>query len=112
MRNVPLLRPVDLDVFDFQPQFLVIFRVHRNRQPARLPVALDPVARSPTFLRVLNGVESFFEIRKIKPNANVVMMTAYSVRELLAQAIEGGALGVLHKPVGSKEFIKALDAER
>ena len=58
----------------------------------------------------LNGVESFFEIRKIKPNANVVMMTAYSVRELLAQAIEGGALGVLHKPVGSKEFIKALDA--
>ena len=45
-----------------------------------------------------NGVESFLEIRKFKPNARVVMMTAYSVSQLLDEAIENGAWGVLHKP--------------
>jgi two-component system response regulator HydG len=47
----------------------------------------------------MNGVESFFEIRKINPQAKVVMMTGYSVEQLLNQAIENGALGVLRKPL-------------
>ena len=46
----------------------------------------------------LNGVESLSRIRRIRPDANVVMMTAYSVDELLQRAIDEGALGVLRKP--------------
>ncbi len=63
-----------------------------------------------TFLDVklpgMNGVESFFEIRKINPQAKVVMMTGYSIEQLLNQAVENGAIGVLHKPV---EIPKLLD---
>ena len=47
----------------------------------------------------LNGVESFLQIRKMKPQAKVFMMTGYSVEELLKQAIDQGALGVLSKPL-------------
>ena len=47
----------------------------------------------------LNGVESFMEIRKFRPNARVFMMTGYSVEELLKQAMEKGAMGVLTKPM-------------
>ncbi len=46
----------------------------------------------------LNGVESFIAIRQVRPQARVYMMTGYSVEELLVQALNGGALGVLEKP--------------
>ena len=56
-----------------------------------------------------NGVESFFEIRKIKPDAKVMMMTGYSVEHLLRQAVDNGALGVLHKPLDFDDVLEALD---
>jgi DNA-binding response OmpR family regulator len=56
-----------------------------------------------------NGVESFFEIRKINPRARVVMMTAYSVKQLLAQAIDHGAIGVLRKPFDMPGLLSMLE---
>lgn len=53
-----------------------------------------------------NGVESFLEIRKMKPQARVFMMSGYSVEELLQQAVTGGALGVLEKPLDAKEVLR------
>ena len=58
----------------------------------------------------MNGVESFLEIRKLKPNAKVFMMTGFSVEELFREAIDNGALGVFHKPLDMDEILKALDA--
>jgi two-component system, NtrC family, response regulator HydG len=46
----------------------------------------------------MNGVESFLRIRSLRPQARVYMMTGYSVEQLLVQALNGGALGVLEKP--------------
>lgn len=60
----------------------------------------------------LNGVESFFEFQKIRPEAKVIMMTAYSVEDLLQQGIEGGAMGVIHKPFSSEQLLSALDAAK
>ncbi len=57
----------------------------------------------------MNGVESFFEIRKLKPDAKVMMMTGYSVEHLLRQAVDNGALGVLHKPLDFDDVLAALD---
>jgi two-component system response regulator HydG len=57
----------------------------------------------------MNGVESFFEIRKINPQARVVMMTGYSVEQLLSQAIENGALGVLRKPLEISKLLALLE---
>jgi two-component system response regulator HydG len=59
-----------------------------------------------------NGVESFFEIRKINPRARVVMMTAYTVEQILAQAIEHGALGVLRKPFDTTRLLRMLEDVR
>jgi CheY-like chemotaxis protein len=56
-----------------------------------------------------NGVESFLEIRKFKPDANVVMMTAFSVHQLLEQAIENGAVGVLNKPFDMQSVLEMLN---
>ncbi|MGI9422019.1 MAG: response regulator, partial [Hyphomicrobiaceae bacterium] len=55
-----------------------------------------------------NGVESFLEIRRIKPDATVYMMTGYSVEQLLQQATDNGALGVLKKPLDIQDVMGAL----
>lgn len=59
-----------------------------------------------------NGVESFLEIRRLKPTAKVYMMTGYSVEQLLQQAVEHGALGILSKPVDVHKVMAALEAAK
>ena len=56
-----------------------------------------------------NGVESFMEIRKLKPDARVFMMTGYSVEQLLQQAMDHGAMGVLTKPVDIDKLLRAVN---
>jgi len=56
-----------------------------------------------------NGVESFLEIKKAKPDAHVVMMTGFSVQHLLDEALEQGAAGVLHKPVAVDDVMALID---
>jgi DNA-binding NtrC family response regulator len=56
-----------------------------------------------------NGVESFFEMRRIKPDARVIMMTGYSVPQLLEQAVENGAWDILHKPLEMQRVLKMVD---
>jgi two-component system response regulator HydG len=57
----------------------------------------------------MNGVETFFEFKKIRPDARVMMMTGFSLEQLIAQAIENGALGVLRKPFAIQDLLQALD---
>lgn len=57
----------------------------------------------------LNGVESFLEIRKMRPQAKVFMMTGYSVEELLKQAVDQGALGVLSKPMDAEAILAMVN---
>jgi two-component system, NtrC family, response regulator HydG len=57
----------------------------------------------------LNGVESFLEIRRLRPHAKVFMMTGYSVEELLQQALSQGAMGVLNKPMDAKTILSMVN---
>ncbi len=57
----------------------------------------------------LNGVESFLRIRQMRPHAKVFMMTGYSVEELLQQAVQHGALGVLNKPMDADAVLKMVN---
>jgi two-component system, NtrC family, response regulator HydG len=56
-----------------------------------------------------NGVESFLEIKRLKPAARVIMMTGYSVEQLLGQAMDNGAMGVLTKPMDTARVLVMLD---
>lgn len=58
----------------------------------------------------INGVETFLEMKKIRPAAQVMMMTGYSVEQLVTQAIEGGALGVLNKPFAATHVLELLSS--
>jgi DNA-binding NtrC family response regulator len=62
-------------------------------------------------LPVLNGLETYLEIRKINPETVVVMMTAYrqEMDELVRQAIERGAYSCLYKPFDMGEALKIIE---
>jgi len=47
----------------------------------------------------MNGVEVFKKIKKISPNTFVMMMTAYAVEDLVQEALEEGAKGIMYKPL-------------
>lgn len=58
----------------------------------------------------MDGVETFKEIRKILPEINVVMMTAYAVEDLIAEALREGAYGVLYKPLDIEKVLNLVES--
>ena len=64
-----------------------------------------------TKLPVLNGLETYLEIRKINSKIVVVMMTAYrqETDELVTQAIEKGAYSCLYKPFDMDKPVKLVE---
>jgi two-component system, NtrC family, response regulator HydG len=55
-----------------------------------------------------NGVECLFDIKRLQPGMTVYMMTGFSVADLIEQALAGGALGVLRKPVSPRDVLELL----
>jgi two-component system response regulator HydG len=47
----------------------------------------------------IDGVEVYRRIKRIKPEAVVVMMTAYAVEDLVQEALQEGAYGIVYKPL-------------
>jgi len=58
---------------------------------------------------LLNGVETFKQIKKYIPNAVVFMMTGYAVEELIQEAIEEGACDVVYKPVDFNKLFQLVE---
>ena len=57
----------------------------------------------------IDGVQTFREIKKIDPDAAVVMMTAYSVEELFREAMEEGAYAIIYKPFDINMVIAIIE---
>jgi CheY-like chemotaxis protein len=55
----------------------------------------------------MNGVDSFYEIRKVRPGARVVLMTGTPEPEL-QQVLRSGALGLLLKPSATPTLLALL----
>lgn len=57
----------------------------------------------------LNGLETFLALKDINPEIKVVLMTAYSVEDLIKKALEKGAITCLYKPFKLKELFNILE---
>ncbi len=66
-----------------------------------------------TFLNIkmpgINGVETLKEIKKISPEARVVIMTGYPDKNLVKEAIKQGAHTVIYKPFDRKKVIAIVE---
>jgi two-component system response regulator HydG len=57
----------------------------------------------------LNGLETYREIRKISPEATVVMITGYEVEETLEEAQKEGVYRSIHKPFDFDQIKDIVD---
>ena len=58
----------------------------------------------------MNGVEAYKEIKKIRPGMRAIMMTAYSVEDLIKEAMQEGAYEVMHKPIVLDRLLLLIEA--
>jgi DNA-binding NtrC family response regulator len=60
---------------------------------------------------VMNGVETFMALRKIKPDIKVVMTTNYreGIEDLVDQAISESAYTCIYKPFEVEKVVKLLE---
>jgi len=58
---------------------------------------------------VMNGVELLKRVKKLNTEIVVIMMTAFSVEDLINDAKEEGAFGVLHKPLDIKKLLEMIE---
>jgi len=58
---------------------------------------------------VMNGVETYKEIKKIAPHTVVVLVTAYRVEELIQEALSEGAYSVLKKPLDIDRIVHIIE---
>ena len=61
---------------------------------------------------LMNGVQTYRQIKKTRPDAVVMMMTAYSVEDLVKDALEEGAYGIIYKPMDIEEVVAIIERAR
>lgn len=60
----------------------------------------------------MNGVETFKKLKQMNSSTKVIMMTAYSVENLVKEALDEGALAVLYKPFNIDKLVEIIDSIR
>jgi len=61
---------------------------------------------------LMDGVETYRRIKKIGPEVVVIMMTAYAVENLVQEALQEGAHGIIYKPLDIEEVIAVIEEAR
>ncbi len=79
------------------------------------PEAITIVKKSPfdiIFMDIkmplMNGVETYKRIKKIRPKVKVIMMTAYAVEDMVQEALEEGAHGIIYKPLDIQKVLEIV----
>lgn len=61
---------------------------------------------------VMDGVDTYREIKKIRPQSLVVLVTAYRVEELISEALAEGAYALFIKPLDIDNLLKTIERGR
>ena len=61
---------------------------------------------------VMDGLQTFREIKKLDRTTTVIMMTAYSMDDLVHDALKEGAYGVLRKPLDIEQVIRRSEISK
>ena len=58
---------------------------------------------------IINGVETLRAVKEIRPETIVIMMTAYALDDLIAEAIEEGAFSIIYKPIDIERVLIQIE---
>jgi two-component system response regulator HydG len=57
----------------------------------------------------IDGVETFERVKEIDPQATVIMMTGYTVEDLVRKAVSEGAYTCIYKPFNMEKLIELVE---
>jgi len=60
----------------------------------------------------MDGIETLKEVMKIKPDTTVIMMTGYSVDELVHKALEEKASEIIYKPFEIDKVLSLIESKK
>ena len=58
---------------------------------------------------VMDGVETFKKIKKIRSDAVVMIMTAFSVKDLVQEVMQEGAYDIIYKPLDINKVVGIIE---
>jgi len=88
----------------------VIFEAANGREAVEKYKAMKPdLVTMDITMPVMEGVEAVKEIRKLDPEANIVMCSAMGQKNLIIQAIQSGAKDFIVKPFQSNRVLEAVN---
>ena len=89
--------------------FDVVGEAADGREGVRMAVALQPdVVLMDVTMPVLDGVEATRQLRLVSPSSQVVMLTMHADGDVMARAIQAGAIGYLVKDCSTEEVVAAV----
>jgi two-component system, NtrC family, response regulator HydG len=57
----------------------------------------------------INGVETFLEMKQVRPDIRVIICTAHLVEDLIQRAEKEGAFAILKKPVRTRLLLETIE---
>ncbi len=92
-----------------EPSFRVVGEAGDGEEAIRMAVELQPdVIVMDISLPKLNGIEATRQIKQLKPETAILILTAYDYEQYIFPLLEVGAAGYLLKDVSSRELISAI----
>ena len=89
--------------------FDVVGEAADGQEGVRMALALHPdVILMDVTMPVLDGVEATRQLHLISPESQVVMLTMHADGEVMARAIQAGAIGYLVKDCSTEEVVAAV----
>ncbi len=93
----------------FSGGFDIVGEAENGKQAVELYKKLRPdIVTMDIVMPEMNGIEALKEIRKIDPNAKIVMCTAVGQEQMVKAAIKFGAKGYIVKPFQAPKVIEEL----
>jgi two-component system chemotaxis response regulator CheY len=88
----------------------VVFEATNGQEAVNKYKAIRPdLVTMDITMPIMEGIEAVKEIRKLDPEANIVMCSAMGQRNLIIEAIRSGAKDFIIKPFQTSRVLEAID---
>jgi DNA-binding NarL/FixJ family response regulator len=105
----PVVRDGLAAILSTQPDFAIVGEASTGTEAVQRAIALNPdVILLDLEMPELDGVEALRQIKAARPEARVIMFTAFDTDERIVSAVQAGAQGYLLKGAPREELFKAI----
>ncbi len=104
-----ILRDGIRSLLERQPDIVVVGEASNGQEAVSQALALAPdVVLMDLAMPGMDGLEATRQLRKLRPEIKVLILTQHDNREFIAPALQAGAVGYVLKRSGGREVVNAI----